>query len=240
MTGDLKARLVQIFAKLGLELADPDGPAARLTALTCALAREPAPPTRLTSQDEIADGHIADSLAGLLVPKLAAATSIVDIGSGAGFPGLALAAALPDASVDLVDATAKKVEVIERLARAAGIANARGVADRIETWAAAEGAGAYAAATVRAVAALPVLLEYAAPLLSDGGVLVAWKGARDEDEEAAGRAAGELVGLAPVDVLHVVPYEGAHSRHLHVYEKAGPTPDRFPRRPGVAARKPLA
>jgi 16S rRNA (guanine527-N7)-methyltransferase len=69
---------------------------------------------------------------------------------------------------------------------------------------------------------------------------VAWKGARDDGEEAAGRSAAELVGLAPVEVLQVVPYEGAHSRHLHVYEKAGPTPDRFPRRPGVAARKPLA
>jgi 16S rRNA (guanine527-N7)-methyltransferase len=240
MNTDLEERIQAIPRKLGLELSDPPDALAKLSALADALGREPAPPTRLTSQDEIADGHIADSLAGILVARLVAAKSIVDIGSGAGFPGLALAAALPDASLDLVEATAKKVEVIDRLARAAGIANARGVAERIETWAATEGAGAYEAATVRAVAPLSVLVEYAAPLLPEGGVLVAWKGARDEDEEAAGRAAGQLVGLAPVDVLQVVPYDGAHSRHLHVYEKTGPTPDRFPRRPGVAARKPLA
>lgn len=240
MTQDPYERIQPIPARLGLELSDSGAATAKLAALAQALGREPAPPTRLLSPEEIVDGHIADSLAGLLVPRLATARSIVDIGSGAGFPGLALAAALPAAAVDLVDGTARKVEVIDRLAAAAGIANARGVAERIETWAGAEGAGAYEAATVRAVASLAVLAEYAAPLLSDGGVLVAWKGARDEAEEAAGQAAGELVGLAPVEVLQVVPYAGAHSRHLHVYEKAGPTPDRFPRRPGVAARKPLA
>jgi 16S rRNA (guanine527-N7)-methyltransferase len=73
-------------------------------------------------------------------------------------------------------------------------------------------------------------------LLRRGGVLVAWKGARDAAEEAPGAA--EL-GLEPVEVRAVEPFPGARDRHLHVYFKSGPTPERFPRRTGVARKRPL-
>jgi 16S rRNA (guanine527-N7)-methyltransferase len=83
------------------------------------------------------------------------------------------------------------------------------------------------------------VLEYAAPLLAIGGHLVEWRGRRDPvDEDGAARAAAEL-GLRHVEVREVVPFAGAHSRHLHVFEKIAPTPPRFPRREGVAARRPL-
>jgi 16S rRNA (guanine527-N7)-methyltransferase len=93
--------------------------------------------------------------------------------------------------------------------------------------------------TARAVAGLPVLVEYAAPLLRLSGMLVAWKGARDPAEEELGRAAADEVGLALADVLRVEPFEGARNRHLHLYRKVAPTPGRFPRRPGMAAKRPL-
>jgi 16S rRNA (guanine527-N7)-methyltransferase len=93
--------------------------------------------------------------------------------------------------------------------------------------------------TARAVDSLAVLAEYAAPLLEAGGVLVAWKGARDRAEEEAGVAAAERLGLRVVDVLRVEPFPGARDRHLHVYEKAAPTPPGFPRRPGMARKRPL-
>jgi 16S rRNA (guanine527-N7)-methyltransferase len=240
MSEPVEQQIEDAFRRLGIETFGTDLAVAKLEGLAAALGAEPAPPTALKSEREILEGHIADSLAGLVVPRLAGAGSILDIGSGAGFPGLALAAALRGASFDLVEATAKKAEVIARLAAASGLSNARAVAERIETWSGADGRDSYDAATVRAVAPLAVLVEYAAPGLRGGGVLVAWKGARDEVEENAGNLAAELVGLAPADVIKVVPYEGAHSRHLHVYEKSSPTPDRFPRRPGVAARRPLA
>jgi 16S rRNA (guanine527-N7)-methyltransferase len=92
----------------------------------------------------------------------------------------------------------------------------------------------------RAVAPLPVLVEYAAPLLRVGGTFVAWKGAREPDVERAGEEAAAQVGLRLGEILKVTPFEGAHSRHLHVFEKTGPTPERFPRRPGMAAKRPLA
>ena len=101
------------------------------------------------------------------------------------------------------------------------------------------GIGAHDVVTARALAALPVLCEYAAPLLADGGVLVAWKGAVDEDEAAAGATAAELLGLEPADVLPVRPYPAAERRTLHVFRKVAPTPERFPRRAGMAVKRPL-
>jgi 16S rRNA (guanine527-N7)-methyltransferase len=84
-----------------------------------------------------------------------------------------------------------------------------------------------------------VLVEYAAPLLTADGVFVAWKGARDRDEEERGARAGERLGLAVRDVLRVEPFEGARDRHLHVFRKIAPTPPGFPRRAGRAAKRPL-
>ena len=214
------------------------GTAGRLERLLRALEAEPDPPTTVRAASEAVDVHIADSLAGLEVPELRAAASIADLGSGAGFPGLVLAAALPGARVDLIESARRKCAVIERLADAAEI-GARVLAVRAEDWASADGAGAYQAVTARAVAPLAVLAEYAAPLLALGGVLVAWKGARDEAEERAGASAAAEVGLQLAAVVPVTPYTGSRNRHLYVYLKVGPTPDRFPRRAGMAAKRPL-
>ena len=129
--------------------------------------------------------------------------------------------------------------MIERLAAAAGIATPGAIHARAEEWAAGEGAGAYDLVTARAVAPLAVLVEYAAPLLALGGHLVAWKGARDPDEEAAGAAAAAELGLEPHGPLPVAPFEGARDLHLYLYSKVRDTPPKFPRRPGMAAKRPL-
>jgi 16S rRNA (guanine527-N7)-methyltransferase len=203
------------------------------------LAAEPDPPTGVTEPKRAVEIHLADSLSGLEIDRVRSAPALVDLGAGAGFPGLPLAVALPNARIDLVEAGRRKCEVIERLRDAAGAANARVVATRAETWALGEGADAYAVATARALAPLSVLCEYAAPLLEPGGALVCWKGTRDGAEEAAGAAAASQLGLYPAEVRRVEPFPGARSRHLHVFVKAGPTPARFPRRPGIAAKRPL-
>ena len=173
------------------------------------------------------------------MPELRAATRIADIGSGAGFPGLVLAVALQESRVDLIESARRKCEVIERLAAGGRIENARAVPSRAEEWGSDEGRAAYEAVTVRAVASLAVLVEYAAPLLREGGVLIAWKGAVDRDEEEAGLRAAEVVGMEPGAVIPVQPFEGSRSRHLHVFAKLSPTPAGFPRRPGMAAKRPL-
>jgi 16S rRNA (guanine527-N7)-methyltransferase len=209
-----------------------------------ALAAEADPHTTVSEPAQALYAHVADSLSGLAVSDLGRARRIADVGAGAGFPGLALAIALPRARVDLIESAGRKTAVIGRLAQAAELPNARAVTARAEDWArtpAALGGGgeAYDAVVARAVAALPVLVEYAAPLLREGGVLVAWKGARSAEEETRGAVAAAAVGLEPEEVLRVEPFEGAHDRHLHVLRKIAPTPERFPRRPGMAAKRPL-
>ena len=235
---DIQNRITRGMRDAGLDSRSSTETALRW--LLAALAAEQDPPTTNAAPGEAVDFHLSDSLSGLQVEALGRAKAIVDIGAGAGFPGLALAAALPAANVDLLEAGSRKCEVIARLALAAALTNATPVAERAETWAAGPGREAYDVATARAVASLPVLVEYAAPLLRIGGVFVAWKGKRDGAEERAGAETAAQLGLKPGEVLKVTPFEGAHSRHLHVFEKTAPTPDRFPRRPGVAARRPLA
>jgi 16S rRNA (guanine527-N7)-methyltransferase len=201
-----------------------------LTALLAALAAEPDPPTTVREPAAALDIHVADSLSGLAVPELREATTIADIGAGAGFPGLALAVALPEARVDL----------IERLAAAAGLeGRARTIPVRAEEWAAGEGAAAYDAVTARAVASLAVLCEYAAPLLREGGVLVAWKGARQPEDEAAAAQAAQQLGLGSARVQPVTPFQGSKQHHLHVYSKLMPTPPKYPRRAGMAVKRPI-
>ena len=227
-----------IAAALERHRADP-GAAGPLDRVLEALEAEPDPHSSVDPAQYV-DVHVADSLAGLAVDPLRGARGVADIGAGAGFPGLVLAAALAHARVDLIEAAARKVALIERLAAAGGLGNARAVGARVEEWGAGAGRGAYDATTARAVAPLAVLVEYAAPLLRLGGVLVAWKGRRDPTEEDAGAAAGERLGLEPRQVLAATPYPGSRSRHLHVYEKVADTPTGFPRRPGMAAKRPLA
>jgi 16S rRNA (guanine527-N7)-methyltransferase len=190
------------------------------------------------------DLHVADSLSGLEVEALAGARRIADVGSGAGFPGLVLAIALPAARVDLIESAARKAAVIDRLARAARVENARSVTGRVEDWARAApalggGRGAYDAVTARAVASLAVLAEYAAPLLRPSGVLVAWKGALEPEEVERGERAGAELGLSLEEVRPVEPFAGARRRRLVVLRKTAPTPERIPRRPGRAVKHPL-
>ena len=128
--------------------------------------------------------------------------------------------------------------MIDRLAAAAGIANAGARNSRAEELAA-DRRGAYDVVTARALAPLAVLAEYAAPLLRDGGSLVAWKGRLDPAEVADATAAAELVGLAAPELTPVRPFAAARDRVLVAMRKIAPTPERFPRRPGVAAKRPL-
>jgi 16S rRNA (guanine527-N7)-methyltransferase len=228
------------LAELGERHALDDTQLDQLSRLLDALAAEPDPPTTIRDPDAAVDHHVADSLSALELDPLWDAARIADLGSGAGFPGLPLAIALPSAQVDLVESTRRKCEVLERLIAAAGIANARVQPVRAEELAAGEGREAYGAVTARALAALAVLVEYAAPLLQMGGTLVAWKGARNAAEEAAGETAAEIVGLRPIEVRNVLPFEATLDLNLHLYSKVRSTPNHFPRRPGAASKRPLA
>jgi 16S rRNA (guanine527-N7)-methyltransferase len=227
------ARLAELAARYDL----PATAVPALTSLLEVVATDPTAPTTVSDPAAAVDIHVADSLAGLEVPELRMAERIADLGAGAGFPGLVLAAALPRARVALVESLGRKCAFLERAAAAARLANADVVGARAEDWRA--GLGTCDAVTARAVAPLGVLAEYAAPLLRPGGVLVAYKGARDPEEEAAGTRAAGVLGLEARPPVPVDPFPGAEHRHLYVYSKVRDTPTRFPRRPGMARKRPL-
>jgi 16S rRNA (guanine527-N7)-methyltransferase len=211
----------------------PDSAVPALAALLDGLA-DPAAPTAVHAPGEAVDMHLADSLVALELETVREGAAIADLGAGAGFPGLALAAALPAAHVTLIESAGRKASYIERLAAKAQIVNVTVLNARAE-----EATAQHDVVTARALAELPVVLEYAAPLLRDNGTAVVWRGRRDPDEERrAARAASEL-GLELENVRSGRPFPGAQHRHLHAYVKVAPTPDRFPRRAGMARKRPL-
>jgi 16S rRNA (guanine527-N7)-methyltransferase len=215
------------------EVAPPHAvePLARILRLQ---ASDPAAPTSVRDPAKAVDRHVADSLSALALPPVHAARRIADLGAGAGWPGLALAAALPEAHVWLVESAIRHCRYLERAVEAGGLANVTVVHARIEEW-----SGEHELVTARALAALPVVLEYAAPLLAEGGHAVAWKGAVTPEEAAAGHLAAQTLGLELAEVRPVTPFPGARDHTLHVFRKVAPTPERFPRRPGMATKRPL-
>jgi len=215
---------------------DPDARRALQTVLSL-LAEERASVSSVV--DERAwSVHVADSLTGLEIPQLREAGTIADIGSGAGFPGLPLAVALAGARVDLIESVGRKCDFIGRAITTAGIANARVFNARSEALAIGEAREAYEAVTARAVGRLSTLAELASPLLCEDGVLVAWKGRRDDEEESQLDRAAESLAMRPERILDVGDRARSRHRHLHVIRKVGPTPADLPRRPGIAKKRP--
>jgi chromosome partitioning protein len=230
---DVTRAVADLVARFGLASED----SWRLAALVRLLTEDPHAPTTLRDPLTAVRDHLADSLVALELEEILTATRIADLGAGAGLPGLPLAIALSCARMELVESNGRKCAFLRRASEACGLSNVEVVHARAEEWSA--GMGQCDLVTARALAPLAVVAEYAAPLLAQGGMLVAWRGRRDAaDEAAAARAAPEL-GLEVRDPIPVTPYAGALHRHLHVLVKVAPTPDRFPRRPGVARKRPL-
>ena len=213
--------------------------AEKLNALLKLVLTGPSSLTNVRDPDVAVELHIADSLAGLELPQIRAASTIADLGSGGGFPGLVLAIALPDTQLTLVESAARKADFLRETAEAMTLENVVVIAERAELWALE--ARDQDVVTSRALAATSILLEYSAPLLRVGGSLVAWKGRLAGEELAdATFAAAELQMSLPL----AVPVDGdlvrgADHRELIVSEKLAPTPGRYPRRPGIAKKRPL-
>jgi 16S rRNA (guanine527-N7)-methyltransferase len=218
--------------------AIPPGTEPALDELLRMLA-EPRAPIAASTVRRARDVHIADSLSGLELEPIRLAGRIADLGSGAGLPGLVLAAALPDVRVDLIESMARKCDFLRDGIERMRLDNAVVVCERSEDWADDQGREAYDVVTARSVGRLVALAELASPLLRDGGLLAAWKGARSAEEEAEAVRAADRLAMEPIEIRSVQPYPSSRHRHIHLLRKNGPTPNGLPRRPGMAAKRPF-
>lgn len=205
--------------------------------------------TSVRNADEIDTRHFLDSLSCLQAfpaidgrparQWLASELSAVDVGAGAGFPGLALKIVWPQLRLTLVEATGKKCRFLEHAVAELRLQHVSVVNARAEDYGAGAGRSQFDLALARALASLPTLLEYALPLLRLGGWLVAQKGRYPHEELLTARNALNTLGGSLHDVLDVsVPGLDAQ-RSLVIVAKASPTPPAYPRRAGIPQRQPL-
>lgn len=195
--------------------------------------------TAITAPEEVVEKHFFDSLLLLDDVSFSTGERLIDVGTGAGFPGIPLAIACPALSVTLLDSLRKRVTFLEAVAAELGLSNVQAHHERAELFAKrSEERDAYDWATARAVARLPLLLEYCLPFVRTGGTFIACKGPDGAHElSESAHALDTLKGRFLRTCSHTLP--GGDVRDVLLIEKVGPTPSRFPRKPGAAEKSPL-
>jgi len=196
--------------------------------------------TTVQDDEETVDRHFIDSLTVMKTDLISRGESLIDVGTGAGFPGLVLAMALPDLQVTLLDAQQKRLAFIREVCEATGTANAVPVHARAEDGARKkELREQFDIAAARAVAPADVLCEYLLPYVRVGGCALCWKGPALKDELAGGRRAAHLLG-GRLEMPVSCPVDGREWEHLILpIRKVQPTPKQYPRKAGVPKQKPL-
>jgi 16S rRNA (guanine527-N7)-methyltransferase len=196
--------------------------------------------TAITDPEAIETRHFLDSLSVMLALPFTPGLRVIDVGTGAGFPGLPLRLVYPHIELTLLEATGKKAHFLEHLAERLKLANVRILQQR------AEDAGQDVATRekfdvvlARAVAAMPVLVEYLLPLCKVGGYCVALKGESAAAEAQQAEHALRILGGRVKKILSVELPRVTETHHLVLVEKTAATPPAYPRRPGIPSKRPL-
>jgi len=199
--------------------------------------------TAITDHDQVQIKHFLDSLTCLLAvrsPKSGVRRRAIDIGAGAGFPGLPLKIVCPGLQLTLLEATGKKVGFLEHIVSRLGLTGVEVIKGRAEELGRDEAhREGYDLALARAVAELPVLVEYALPFCKLGGLFVAQKGAEGDAETKAAEGAIATLGGTLRRIVHLELPHLAEFRSLVVIEKTATTPEKYPRRSGIPSKRPL-
>ena len=205
--------------------------------------------TTITDPAEVVTKHFLDSLSCLLaLPRidrqplhdwLVRPLRAVDVGAGAGFPGLPLKIAWPALRLTLVEATGKKCRFLEQVVAELGLQHVTVVNSRAEDYGQGPQRASFDLALARALSRLPTALEYCLPLLKIGGWLIAQKGREPQEEIAGSRLALNTLGGSLHDVVPVSVPGLEAQRALVIVAKAARTPAAYPRRAGIPQRQPL-
>jgi len=196
--------------------------------------------TSILEAKEVALKHVVDSLTCLLVAPLDGTPWVIDVGAGAGLPGIPVKIARPQMNLFLLDSAAKKVHFLQDVIKKLSLADTEAVHGRAEDLARQKNwRGQFDYALSRALAPLSVVIEYCLAFLKIGGFLIVWKGPAAVLEIENCRRALSVMGGALREVKELtLPFIG-HERRLIVIEKVFPTPPQYPRRPGIPGKKPL-
>lgn len=197
--------------------------------------------TAVRDRDEALQKHIADSLSCDFMEEYEASENVIDIGTGAGFPGVPLAIVSPDKKFTLVDSLNKRLRIIDELTGELGIKNVTTVHGRAEdVGKSKEHREKYDICVSRAVASLDVLCEWCLPLVKKGGYFVAYKGENVSRETEDAASAIKLLGGKIVEIRKVQTEEESISGHVLVMiKKVKNTPSKYPRQAGQARKNPL-
>ena len=196
--------------------------------------------TALTAPEDVAVKHIIDSLTAYDAALFDGARTLIDVGTGAGLPGIPLAVYAPHLTVTLLDSLNKRVRFLTEVTASMGLQNVRCIHARAEEAArTAEHRAAYDIVVSRAVARLPILLEYTLPFVRVGGTLLALKGRAYAEEQKEARRAAEVLGGGRITArpVHLPGLDDV--RAILTVTKERQTPAIYPRGGGAPARRPL-
>lgn len=236
-------RLIQAAKQiLGTDLTAPQVTAFRTYAAELAEWNEKFNLTAIKTPAEVEIKHFADSLSCLLALRQRPEKrfSLIDIGTGAGFPGLPIKIMYPDMRLTLVESVGKKVTFLEHIVQKLELKEVKVIKARAEEIGREPAhREKYDWAVARAVAEMRTLLEYLLPLVKVGGRALAQKGENAPAETQAAERAAKLLGGCLAQVMPVELPGVVEARYLVVFNKEAATPGKYPRRPGVPSKEPL-
>lgn len=194
--------------------------------------------TRILNVDDAAVLHILDSLVLLPYINKAPEGALLDMGTGAGFPGIPLTIASGRKAI-YIDSVGKKIDAVNSFVKALGLKRTHAVHDRLEEYARSH-KKQFSVVTARALAPLPVLVEYASPFLKDGGLFVITKGNPSNEELQSGLAAARICGFSTLMTDELDLPNGLGHREFILLKKTRPASVSLPRANGMAKKNPLA